>query len=239
MHVKKSLVYLLPNPPIHSKVLIVSATTSANGETIVRTDPCIFHPQGGGQRADVGTIGGFRVLDAHKTSDGDVEIALESAAAGLVQGQFVDAKVDDDVRRSNAALHTAGHVLANVVEQRFPALKATGGHHWKDEARVVFTGPLSVPIEQFVNIIQKDLAAAINADMLVAVLGDPHANREIKIGELASLPCGGVHLARTGQLSHILIRKVKLAGKELRISYDASPVTLVDEETGVVTTFAP
>ena len=89
---------------------------------IVRLDATLFHAQGGGQKADRGSIGLADVLHvAHNKSHVDHYV---DAVEALHVGQDVVAEIDIEWRRLNAAFHSGGHHLASVVESLYPALKS-------------------------------------------------------------------------------------------------------------------
>ena len=105
----------------------------------VRLDRTWFHPQGGGQKADTGSIGGAAVRHVINDDAGDVLHLLESPASFAV-GDEVDVQVDVERRTLHERVHTAGHLIAAVGEALFPHLAAKAGHHWPGEARVDFFG---------------------------------------------------------------------------------------------------
>ena len=103
----------------------------------------LFHPQGGGQKADRGTIGGRAVTHVAHADGGEVNHYLDSTD-GLSVGDAVEIAVDAEWRQLNARWHTAGHLIAAVVEKLFPTLQGVAGHHWPGEGRVEFA-PGDVP----------------------------------------------------------------------------------------------
>jgi len=185
----------------------------------VKLDQTWLHPQGGGQKADRGIIAGRPVLGVAHV-DGDVLHYLESVA-GLRVGEEVAVEVDGAWRQANAALHTSGHLIAALVETRFPTLKAVGGHHWPDEARVEFAGDCMLTPEDFLNVLNEDIAKAVESNFPVKVLFDDDANRTVQIGDYPAVPCGGTHLARTGVLLDCVGVKVKAKSGKLRVRYQA------------------
>lgn len=178
-----------------------------------------FHPQGGGQKADRGTISNRAVLGVAHV-DGDVYHYLEDVT-GLNVGKEVIVEVDKGWRFANATLHTSGHLIAALVETRFPTLRAVGGHHWPGEARVEFAGHCLLRAEDVFNILSDDIAKAVDADLQVRVIFDDSANRTVQIGEYPAVPCGGTHVEHTGLLLQCVGIKAKAKGEKLRISYQA------------------
>lgn len=191
-----------------------------HGETtIVRLDRTIFHAQGGGQKADRGRIGSATVVHVAHNAD-NVDHHVENAA-GIEVGAEVTLEVDEGWRRLNAAHHTAGHLLASVTETMYPGVKAVSGHQWPGEGRVEFMG--GVRVEQVsAKDINVRLAADLAANLPVMIDGDPFANRTIKIGSYAPIPCGGIHVSNLGELASTVVTSVKAKSGRIRISFDAS-----------------
>ena len=187
---------------------------------IVRLDRTIFHAQGGGQKADHGWIGPARVV--HVVHNGDrVDHHVEDAG-GLGVGTEVALKVDGDWRRLNAAMHTAGHLVAGVVESLYPELKATAGHQWPGEGRVEFVGELGAQ-DISIQAINARLAADIARALPVTIVGDAFTNRAIRIGEYAPIACGGTHVGRLDDIAQASVRSLKAKGGKVRLGYDATP----------------
>ena len=187
---------------------------------IVRLDRTIFHAQGGGQKADRGRIGPAEVT--HVAHQGDTVDHHVADAAGLHPGDTVDLAVDPVWRALNAALHSAGHLVAGVVETLYPDLKAVAGHQWPGEGRVEFVGERRAE-DIDVAAINARLAADIAADLPVVVTGDPFSARAMRIGAYAPIPCGGTHVASLAAIATASVRSVKAKGGKVRMGFDAAP----------------
>ena len=188
--------------------------------TIVRLDQTIFHAQGGGQKADRGRIGSAIVIHVAHNAD-NVDHHVESAA-DLEVGSEITLEVDEGWRRLNAAYHTAGHLLASVVEQMYPGLRAISGHQWPGEGRVEFMG--DVPAEQLsADGINSRLASDLAANLPVVIVGNPFHDRTIKIGNYDAIPCGGTHVTQLEEVATTVVRSIKSKGGRIRISFDAAP----------------
>jgi Ser-tRNA(Ala) deacylase AlaX len=122
---------------------------------VVVTDKTIFHPQGGGQPSDVGTMTGKTGLTFTVTSvrmdvvcDGQVmhlgRFVGEDAVSTFNSGETVEQAIDVDKRVLYSRLHTAGHVLGASVRhlvkhevKDFAELKAS---HFPGAAACEFQG---------------------------------------------------------------------------------------------------
>lgn len=190
-----------------------------HGETtIVRLDKTIFHPQGGGQKADRGRIGAAMVIHvAHNA--GNIDHHIEGGA-DLEEGMVVVLDVDASWRQLNSAFHTAGHLIASVVENIHSQLHAISGHQWPGEARVEFEG--NIPIDDIsLSEINSKLLQDIQANLGVQIIGDPFKDRFIKIGDYSAIACGGTHLSNLGKLSSTVVKSIKSKNGRIKMSYDA------------------
>lgn len=187
----------------------------------VRLNQTYFHPQGGGQKGDRGSIGPVAVVDTKHAEGGEVDHFV-TTLDGLVVGQVYPIAVDAASRRVNAVNHSAGHLIAALVDPAFPAIQAVQGHHWPGEARVEFEGALTDDlIARVTEFLPSALNKAISEQWPVAVLGDPFSNRRIQFGAAEQVPCGGTHVAHLGQIKSITVKSLKKKGDRLRVAYEA------------------
>ena len=100
----------------NATVLAVEPLDGGQGWAVV-LDQTIFHPQGGGQPADVGTLEGetgapFAVNIVKKGPTGVVRHEGASAAApAFAAGSRVRCAVSEPARLLNARVHSAGHLI--------------------------------------------------------------------------------------------------------------------------------
>jgi alanyl-tRNA synthetase len=182
-------------------------------------DQTVAHVKGGGAKADRGTIGTATFNEVLADGrDGDPRHYLDGAPTFAV-GDVVEVKVDPEWRALQAAYHSAGHILAAVAEEQFPAIKAVAGHHYVGEARVEFTGePVPADLNDLKTKLDAALKDAIMRDLPIQVL-NPYQNRQVQVGSHPPVACGGVHCKTTGELGRVEIKSVKLKGR-LRLSYE-------------------
>lgn len=177
-----------------------------------------FHPQGGGQKADKGVIGGVEVIGVRHAEGGEVDHFVASLD-GLEAARTYDFAIDADTRAFNARSHSAGHLLAAVAEARHPGVRGVNGHHWPGEARVEFQGEGLEALAGDLPGLQAAIADVAAKALPVAVTGDPFSARAIEIEGYGAVPCGGTHTATTAELA-VVLRSAKLKGDTLRIGYD-------------------
>lgn len=207
----------LRDPALSGETTITAILTEER--PIVRTAGTWFHAQGGGQKADRGTIGQVEVYNVRHAPEGEVDHYVNSIA-GLKVGATYPFVIDADWRRLNANYHSAGHLLAAVAEQMFVGIHAVNGHHWPGEARVEFEGQDLERVVARLEDLEEQINAAIRKGAGIRTLGDPLHDRKVQIGDFAPLPCGGTHATTTHEIGAIELRSAKVKGGVLRVGYD-------------------
>jgi alanyl-tRNA synthetase len=209
----------LSDPATTSGTATITEVFAAD-RPIVRVAETWFHPQGGGQKADRGKIGPMVVTHvAHNA--GDVDHFVSEVSSVRVGDQLVF-QIDPDWRRLNAAYHTSGHLIASLVEARFPALRATAGHQWPGEARVEFDGRFGETSE-IRSALEEDIQRSLEMSLPIQIIGDPYLDRAIQIGPYTPIPCGGTHVSSLSEISKIIVESVKKKSGRLRVSYTVIP----------------
>ncbi len=198
-----------------------------------------FHPGGGGQVSDVGTIewAGGAVAVTGIEVDGDVWWHLLGGDGPAPSGD-VRVLVDADHRLRVASLHTTSHVLNAFVFAEFAGALVTGAQINGDgTGRMDFDLPevdndkvraLVDPVNDviargldvravYVDAGETTAAAGLVRSMSVAPPPTPDGQlRIIDIDGLDRQACGGTHLTNTGQSRPIVITKVENKGRHNR-----------------------
>jgi Ser-tRNA(Ala) deacylase AlaX len=211
--------------PVEKTYLTSSALTGEaqiteliDGERkIVRLSCTVFHPQGGGQRADTGTIADTAVIDVRHAEGGEVDHIVQSLE-GLGVGQTIPLAVDAEKRNLHARLHSGGHLIADAALDVAPHLVARSGHHWPKEARVEFEGEVA-DTTAFTKALQAAVDQHIASNGPITMVGDPNTSRAVRVGSGVPVGCGGTHVATLGEIGAITIRKVQQKKGMLRVSY--------------------
>jgi misacylated tRNA(Ala) deacylase len=204
-------------------------------------DRSIFYPHGGGQPGDSGRVawdgGEIAILDTRKAEGGRVMLMPEAglgARALPPVGAQIRQELDWDRRHRHMRVHTALHLLSVVIP-----LPVTGGSVSADKGRLDFDMP-EAPDDR------DDLAAELNAliarDLPVTedwiTDEELEANpglvktmsvmppmgtgriRLVRIGQGADQvdlqPCGGTHVARTGEIGRVSLGKFEKKGRQNR-----------------------
>ena len=214
------------------------ATVEAASEAGVVLDRTVFYARSGGQAGDVGVLrwdGGETAIADTVKGEGETIMHLPAPGAALPPvGAAVEGEIDWDRRYRLMRMHTAMHLLCSLIK----GAAVTGGSVGADRARLDFDLPNPPPKEE----VEAGLNALIEADHPVriewvdeAVLdADPGLVRTMsvapprgtgrlrlmRIGEGDALvdlqPCGGTHVARTGEIGRIAVVKIENKGRQNR-----------------------
>lgn len=196
---------------LRTQVLACSPTD--DGKFRVLLAATLFHPQGGGQLSDQGTIAGVAV--GRVIQEGDAVVHITEQAVGLGDALI---EILPEVRQLHARLHSAGHLIANVVEPLgWAAIK---GQHWPGEGRVVFE-PAANSQALTAETLEQALNVLIASDVARHVSASAGA-RSVGFGTLPAYDCGGTHVASTAQVGRINILKLKEKKGQLSIQYDVA-----------------
>jgi Ser-tRNA(Ala) deacylase AlaX len=196
----------------------------SDGATWVAVSPNIFHPKGGGQPSDEGTLDGAPVTPARDDDRGLVVLA--GAPAGLEVGDAVVCSVDAGKRRLHAALHTAGHVLGALGEAR--GWQHSGHSHFPGQARLDFDpegheDELATP--ELREAVRAELQSAMDATLArggaVTASVDDGGHRTVTIDGVNSEPCGGTHVRSLADLATVRILEVKVKRGAIKVRYEA------------------
>jgi misacylated tRNA(Ala) deacylase len=94
----------------------VAACAPAQGGFLVELEDTLFYPEGGGQPADAGTLGGQAVLGLQKTAAGRV---LHLVAEAVPVGGEVALALDGARRLDHTQQHSAQHILTALALAEF------------------------------------------------------------------------------------------------------------------------
>ncbi len=222
-----------------------SATARVTGQTPeggLLVDASVFYATGGGQPGDSGRItwdgGAVDIATTVKAEDGQIALVPAEPITLPPAGTVIQQTLDWTRRHAHMRVHTALHLLSVVIP-----LPVTGGSISETRGRLDFDmpdAPEDKPaLESAINdLIARDLPvteswitdAELDANPgLVKTMSvkPPRGSgriRLIRIGEegvtqVDLQPCGGTHVARTGEISAVRLGKVEKKGRQNRRVY--------------------
>lgn len=214
-------------------------------------DRTVAYGTSGGQPGDTGTItrADGTVIRIASTVTGETKDEIihvpEEGASLLQTGETVTLSIDWPRRLNLMKMHTACHILSVVCP--FPI---TGAAVNEDDSRVDFDVPDPTYTREFVT---AEMMKIINANHPVSIrwideaeldanpsiirsknVRPPRGLGRIRLvligdkGVVDSQPCGGTHVASTGEIGPLHISKIEKKGKEnrrFRIRFGAMPET--------------
>ena len=111
----------------------------AVGENFTVTlDRTAFYPEGGGQNADHGTLGGANVTDVHE-KDG---VVLHTCTAPLEAGSEVEGVIDFDRRFDHMQQHSGEHIVSGMICAAF-SCDNVGFHMGADVVTIDFNAEIT------------------------------------------------------------------------------------------------
>lgn len=201
-------------------------------------DASIFYPTGGGQPGDSGNLiwdtGTLSIATAVKAEGDKIALVPAEPSALPPVGTKVIQQLDWERRHRHMRIHTALHLLSVVIP-----LPVTGGSISAEKGRLDFDMPeapedkafLQAQLNQLITqnhavtddwITEADLDAnpALVKTMSVQPPRGAGRVRLVRIGQGADQvdlqPCGGTHVAQTGEIGAIRIGKIEKKGRQNR-----------------------
>lgn len=196
----------------------------------VRLDRSAFYPTSGGQPFDTGKLGHANVVEVLDAENDEImHFTDQSVAAGAVR-----AVIDWPRRFDHMQQHTAQHMLSAAFIELFK-FQTVSFHLGREISTIDLAAPSITPrqleeAERRVNeIIFDDRSIAVrygSAEDLAAQGIRKKVDREgtlrvIDIEAFDRQPCGGTHLARTGQAGLLLMRKCERQKGNWRVEFVA------------------
>ena len=214
------------DPTLLSFTATVVSCEARDGGYDVVLDRTAFFPEGGGQPADQGTLGGANVLDAHERG-GEVHHYTD---APLPVGETVQGHVDGARRLTMSQQHSGEHIFSGLVHKLY-GYDNVGFHIGSEAVTMDFNGPLSeedarrvewlaneaiwanLPVQTLLP--DKDALAAMDYRSKKAIDGDV---RIVRIEGVDTCACCGTHVRRTGSIGQIKLLGVMRYKGGVRVS---------------------
>ncbi len=199
------------------------------GRPAVVLDRTAFYPTSGGQPADRGTLSGVGVVDVVvRDEDGAILHLLE----GDRLPEQVTGEIDWARRFDHMQQHTGQHLLSAACERLLDA--DTVSFHLGAEVSTIDLNRPRIPseaieeVEDLVNrVIWEDRPVTTRFVPADEVAGlplrrPPQVEGPIRLVEVADFdlnPCGGTHVARTGEIGLLKVLRLDYRGEETRVEF--------------------
>ena len=202
----------------------------------VYLDRTVFYPAGGGQPGDSGALilddgTRIRIIDTRKSGvPGGIVHVPESPVDPRIAGASVQARIDWERRHRFMRMHTCMHLLCSLV-----SAPVTGGSIRDGSARLDFDLPQSTLDKQdlterlnrlvaenhpvtprWIGEEELDANPSLVRTMSVA---PPRGQGRVRLLEIEGIdlqPCGGTHVASTGEIGKVRVSKIEKKGRQNR-----------------------
>ena len=212
------------------------ATVTAVDERGIRLDATVFYPMGGGQPGDTGVL---RLADGREIAIADTlkgplpDEVIHVPAPGVALpevGAAVSAEIDWARRHRLMRMHSCLHLLCAVVPG-----EVTGGQVADGKGRLDFNLPdakldkerIEAELNRLIAedhpvrprwIADAELEARPELVRTMSVK-PPLGQGRVRLLEIEGVdlqPCGGTHVARTGEIGPVQVAKIESKGKQNR-----------------------
>ena len=212
-----------------------TATVQSADPTGIVLDRTVFYARSGGQPGDVGALrwqGGECAIADTLKGEGEAILHVPAEGAALPPvGATVEAVLAWPARQRLMRMHSALHLLCAVL----PGAAVTGGQIGADRSRLDFNlseSPDKQAIEDSLNALiaadhpittewVDESVLDTNPDLVRTLSVKPPRGtgrlRLVRIGAgptpVDLQPCGGTHVARTGEIGRMAVAKIENKGK--------------------------
>lgn len=202
-------------------------------------DRTAFYPTSGGQIFDTGTITAdttkLKVIEVADAENGKVVHYLEAPVKDLKPGTRVHGQIDATRRRDHMQQHSGQHVLSAAFVRLYN-LPTVSFHMADDYCSIDLDAPALTKVqiesaERLANeIILENRAVDVRfvsreeAGKLGLRKLPPAEHDELRLIDIRDFDlcaCGGTHVAQTGQIASVLLRKVEKVRQGYRIEFVA------------------
>ncbi|MGC9358618.1 MAG: alanyl-tRNA editing protein, partial [Anaerolineae bacterium] len=199
----------------------------------VRLNCTAFYPTSGGQPHDTGTLDGIPVVDVWVDSEGEIwHLLAGEPGTGEPETGEIRGVIDWDRRFDHMQQHTGQHLLSAAFMRRLEA--PTVGFHLGSEHCTIdldlarLSTEAAFCVEEEINAIiwdDRPVEARFITDgelRALALRRDPQVEDNVRIVSVEgydATPCGGTHVARTGEIGQVKITGLERYKGGMRVSF--------------------
>jgi alanyl-tRNA synthetase len=217
---------------------VIPAANGSRPGVILRESA--FYPTSGGQIHDVGYLAAdgaesnrLQVLEVADADDGRVIHYLDASAKAPIVGEKVRGFIDRERRRDHMQQHSGQHVLSAAFIELYQ-IPTVSFHMGEDYCSIDLTTP-ALSVDQItgaekraneivfenrpVHIRYVSRAEAEKLGLRKLPPADRDELRLIEIADFDLSACGGTHVAATGQIGSILLRKAEKVRQGTRVEF--------------------
>ena len=188
-------------------------------------DRTAFYPTSGGQPHDTGAIGGVALVEVEDEGERIAHVVEAPLSAGEV-----DCHIDWDRRFDHMQQHSGQHLLSAVFVERFRI--STVSFHLGQEVSTIDLDTATLEPARVVEAERRANQAGFENRPLGVSFEDAAETRDLRkpseragmlrivsIEGLDRSACGGTHVARTGEIGPILLRKLDRIRNTTRVEF--------------------
>lgn len=226
------------------KLEFTAIVENVDGKKVVLSET-YFHPEGGGQPADKGTLDSMVVVDVQK-EEGEIVHHVEDHQ--FSKGDEVEGKIDPEFRRYCMRAHTGSHIVYGAARRVLGEVDYSGFEIGDESCRIDFETETHVDRDKLLALEKKANEAVlkalptetylVNRDELEDIddlafakeLPDEEEVRVVDIDGLDRSTCSGTHLSNTIEVGRInVLGKKKLQEGVTRVEFCTGEKALVED----------
>lgn len=182
---------------------ITTTVANVNGNELLFTET-IAYSFAGGQESDAAFINGMPVMSSRR--DGNLIYYMLAEGHGLKFGEQVEMTIDWPRRSNLMRLHFAAELILEIVTQKY-SFEKIGAHISQTKSRIDFISPESITSKLPEIIFAYNEIIAKNLSIEKGYSDESAQRRYWKIDGFAQVPCGGTHVARTGEVGYVTLKR--------------------------------
>jgi len=188
-------------------------------------DRTAFYPASGGQPHDTGAIAGVALVEVEDEGE-----HIAHVVASPVEADEVECRIDWERRFDHMQQHSGQHLLSAVFVERFGI--PTVSFHLGQESSTIDLDTASLEPARVLEAERRANQAVFENRPLAVSFEDASQTRDLRkpseregtlrivsIEGLDRSACGGTHVARTGEIGLILLRKLERIRNTVRVEF--------------------